>query len=97
MQQKKFDEAIVCYDKLITIRPGNAKAHNGKGNALYGLKDYVEAIKCYNKAIEIDPTVAVHFINLAHAYNCQGIFLSQMKNFKDAIWCFNKVLNFYTI
>ena len=93
MQQKKFEDAIDCYNRLIQLRSNNAKAHNGKGNALYGLKNYVDAINCYKKAIEIDPTVAVHFINLAHAYNCQGIFLSTKKNFKEAIFCFNKVRN----
>ena len=37
------------------MRPGNVKAHNGKGNALYGLKDYVEAIKCSTYVQSLHP------------------------------------------
>ena len=79
-------EAIKCY-KYVRFNYTDWKCFK-----LFSFK-----ILNFSKAIEIDATVAVHFINLAHAYNCQGIYLSQLKNFKDAIYCFNKVSKVYAI
>ena len=51
----KYNEAIVCYDKVVKIDPNNANAWGNKGVALDKLGKYEEAVECYDKALEIDP------------------------------------------
>ncbi|CAD8201269.1 unnamed protein product [Paramecium octaurelia] len=53
----KYQEAIECYDKAISINSKNDNAFCNKGLTLHNLKQYSNALVCYNQAlsISIDP------------------------------------------
>jgi tetratricopeptide (TPR) repeat protein len=51
---RKFDEAIQCYDKVLELDPAFKRAWNNKGFALALLGKHGEAIQCYDKALELD-------------------------------------------
>ena len=53
--QKKYDEAIQCFNKAIELNPSYELAWNNKGTALYMLKRYKEAIKCFDEVLKINP------------------------------------------
>lgn len=51
---KRYEEAIVAYDKAIELKSDYAEAYAGKGNVHNFLKQYDAAIQCCDKAIELD-------------------------------------------
>lgn len=53
--QKKYDEAIRCFNEAIRLNPSYELAWNNKGTALYMLKRYKEAIKCFDEVLKINP------------------------------------------
>lgn len=50
---RKYEEAIVCYDKALEFNPNYAYAWNSKGNALAKLRKSEEAKVCFDKARNI--------------------------------------------
>ncbi len=74
MNQEEYDQAILCFDKAIEIKPKFAQAYCDRGSA-YKEQDRLEqAISDYNKAIEIDPEFAVAYCNRAVIFHAQGEF-----------------------
>jgi len=53
--QGKFEEALACYDKALTIDPRNSNILSNKGLSLHNLGKFEEALACYDKALAIDP------------------------------------------
>ena len=81
----KYEEAIVCYGKVIEIDPDNAYAYNNKGTSLGKLGKDEEAIKCYGKAIEIDP-------DYAKACNNKAVSLLKLGRKEEAKNSYNKAI-----
>ena len=55
LEDAKYDEALECFNKILSLDPKNTHAWNQKGVALRSLGRYDEAIECFNKALEIVP------------------------------------------
>ena len=55
LEDAKYDEALECFDKVLSLNQKNTHAWNQKGVALRSLGRYDEAIECFNKALEIVP------------------------------------------
>jgi tetratricopeptide (TPR) repeat protein len=53
--QKKYEEAIECYDKALQFDPEYTNAWNNKGYSLGNMRKYKAAIKCFDKVLEIAP------------------------------------------
>jgi tetratricopeptide (TPR) repeat protein len=95
-RQKKFDEAMKVYDKIIElngkgialtkIQPqslGASLAWTSKGDVLEQLGKYDDAMKAYDKAIEIDPRDFA-------AWNGKGRALDQLNKHEEAIKAYEK-------
>ncbi|CAK86537.1 unnamed protein product, partial (macronuclear) [Paramecium tetraurelia] len=82
----KYQEAIECYDKAISINPNYDDAWYNKGLALYNLNKYQEAIECYDKAISINPKYDA-------AWNNKGNSLYDLKKYQEAIECYDKAIS----
>lgn len=82
---KRYQEAIVCFDKAIDIDPLNSSAWNNMGTSLRLLSKQKEALSCYEKALKINPSNA-------HALFNKGSLLSELGQRDDAIQCFNRAL-----
>ena len=54
-KQRKFDEAIACFDKALEICPKHIGALYSKGHALAKQGNINEAFKCYDLAAEMEP------------------------------------------
>jgi tetratricopeptide (TPR) repeat protein len=83
--QKKYDEAIKCYDKAIELDPKYVYPWANKGNVLYYQKKNEEAIRCDDKAIELDP-------KFAYPWNSKGLVLYDQKKYEEAIRCYDKAI-----
>jgi tetratricopeptide (TPR) repeat protein len=79
------EDAIVCYDKAISVEPQSAKAWNNKGNSLVGLGRYEEALAAFDKALEIDSQMAT-------AWGNKGNALAPLGRLDEAIRCFGAAL-----
>ncbi len=55
LEDAKYDEALECFDKVLSLDPKNTRAWNQKGVALRSLGRYDEAIECFNRSLEIVP------------------------------------------
>ena len=53
LAQKKYDEAVKAYDKVIELNPADAKTWNEKGVALQALGKNAEADAAFSKAKEL--------------------------------------------
>jgi len=49
---EKYEEALVCYDRILEISPSSKRAAGYKGLALFKLKRHAEASQCYERALE---------------------------------------------
>ena len=52
---KRYEESIVCCDKVIQMNPEDFVGWANKGECLDKLAKYPESISCYEKALEKDP------------------------------------------
>jgi tetratricopeptide (TPR) repeat protein len=52
----KYQEAIVTYDKVLTIDPNDVYAMGGKAGSLYGSGQYGQAVTLIDRALELDPS-----------------------------------------
>lgn len=45
----QYDDAILCFNKLIEINPNHESGYYGLGYAYYNKSMFDESISCYNK------------------------------------------------
>ena len=65
---KKWDEAVLDYQRVISHNPKIAEAYANLGVAYFGLKRYQDAIKEFNNAIKLNPNYAQAYFNKGLAY-----------------------------
>ena len=82
---KKYQEAIVNFNKVIEIDPNNKLAYFTRARAKSKLGDFKGSIEDNNKVIEIDP-------NSSMAYNNRGWDNYLQKNYIEALKDFNKAI-----
>ena len=83
--QKKYDEAIKCYDKSLELVPKDSNVWSLKGIALDKLGKYEEAIKCYDKSLELGTKDN-------HVWAIKGNALDKLGKYEEAIKCYDKSL-----
>jgi len=85
IDEKKYDEALKCYDKAISMNSGNLDAWYGKGWILYEQGRYEEVTPCCDRMLEINK-------NFIKAWILKGHALSMQKQYEDAIFCYDSAL-----
>jgi len=83
--QKKYEEAIKCYDKALEIDPSSGDVWHGKGIALFNLKRYKEAVACYDEALKFKPDSDGIWCH-------KGDALLSLGEYKEAVICYDKAL-----
>ena len=68
MRQGNVDSAVVLFNRVLTINPGNETALQNLANIALQQKRYDEAIAHCNKLLEVDPTNATASQLLVYAY-----------------------------
>jgi tetratricopeptide (TPR) repeat protein len=100
--QGKYDEAIRCYDKALSINSQNYNILSDKGLSLHNQGKYDEAIRCYDKALSINShdeftirrkinTMDLMNLNTVSYYNQ---IIDQTPNFKHTR---KKINRFYVV
>jgi tetratricopeptide (TPR) repeat protein len=81
----QLDDAILAFQKALSIKPDYAEAYNNIGNALKDQDKMKEAIEAYNKALSIKPDYAEPFNNMGNALRDQGRLNEAIKVYKKAL------------
>ncbi|MFM7084591.1 MAG: tetratricopeptide repeat protein, partial [Hyphomicrobium sp.] len=82
---KKYDVAVLCFQKALEFHPNYAEALNNLSVVLRDLKRYEEAIKTIQKALALQP-------DYPEAHNNLGIICDDLKRYEDAISSYTKAL-----
>ena len=85
MKLDKYEEAIVCFDKIIELDHKNISAWNNKGFSLNRLGKSEEAIIYYDKILAINPLDEKALLNKSDA-------LGKLRRFDEAISYCDKLL-----
>jgi len=81
----KWEEAVACFDDVLTREPGNTDALVKKGTALERLRRPQEALSCYDQAIAADSSMTI-------AYLYKGGLFNRMERFTEALECYERAL-----
>jgi len=84
-KEKKYAEAIACYDKVIELDPRSKAAWFNKALVSSHLDKHEEALTCYEEAIRLDPTYARSWFN-------KGVTCIRLKKIPEAVVCFEEAV-----
>ncbi|MEP6741990.1 MAG: tetratricopeptide repeat protein [bacterium] len=85
MAQRKFANAVVAFQRSLSLNPTDAEAQNNLGEAFGELKQYARAIEAFTKAAGIDAAL------LRARYN-QGVTYGRMGNARYAEFVFRNLM-----
>ncbi len=81
----KAEEALACFEEILTLDARNAEALVKKGTALERLRMLDEAIECYDRAIAADSSMTI-------AYLYKGGLFNRLERFTEAMECYEQAL-----
>ena len=106
---EKYAEAILCFNKSLTLNPGNSKSWYNKGLVLKKIGNYDDALFCYDQALLINPNFLgalnskANLLSLCGLYQkareCYDVILDRDPAYSDALWnkgILLKTLGFYS-
>jgi len=81
----KHDEAIMCFEKVLSINPGFTDAHRFIGDAYMkkGLPD--SAIESYKKALDSKAQIVPALVGLGNAYFQTGVYAEAQSFYERAL------------
>ena len=84
--QGKLNEAVVCLEKALEIKPDFAAAHCNLGSVLRHLGQLDGMIECIRRALHINPDLAEAHGNLGDALKNQGKLGEAVASYQRAVW-----------
>ena len=81
----KFEEAVACYQRALSLNPDYYEALNNLGNALKAQGKLEEAMACHQRAISLKPDFYKAHTNL-------GVVLHDQGKMEEAIACYQHAL-----
>jgi len=82
---KKYDEALPCFDKILSLETDNYEALCGKALILVIKKNPEEALNLVDRALKIKP-------DDMYGWHVKGQALFELDDYKESIRCFDKYL-----
>jgi len=82
---KRYDDALVSYDRAIQLKPDYAEAYYNQGVTFGELKRYDDALVSYDRAIQLKP-------DYAEAYYNQGVTFGELKRYDDALVSYDRAI-----
>jgi tetratricopeptide (TPR) repeat protein len=84
--QKHYEEALVCFDQVISLQEDFAGAWNNKGVTLTHLHRYEEALEAHDKAISLEGGNPDY-------WDGKGVALAELGRLKEALACFEQAIS----
>jgi len=79
-----LSQAILHYQKALTINPNNEKVYNNLGTVYFKSGQYEKAVQNLEKAIQINPKYSDAHYNLGAIYQGKGQNQKAKEHFKQA-------------
>src|SRR3972149_744889 len=89
----KYEEAIMEFDKTVSLKPDHSSAWYSKGASLCKVERYQEAIDCFDKAIGIDENFMSAWYEKGVAYNKLGQYEKAIYSYDKTIWINHNVVS----
>ena len=89
-RQKRFQEAIKCYEKYLKHAPESARGWDKIARAYYNLNRFKMALTCFKESVKYHRTSSPVIRNLAWLNLCATYY--QLKRYKRAIRCCEEAL-----
>ena len=83
VQAKRYDEALVLFQKLLKFEPSNATIHANLATALFQLKRYPEAKDEYHWLIKNQPEAPIAYYFLAIVHDQLREYMDAMANYQQ--------------
>ncbi|MBD1153923.1 tetratricopeptide repeat protein, partial [Pelagibacterales bacterium SAG-MED23] len=83
---KKYNQAIISYEKAISLNPNFSEAYNNLGNTKKIINEREQAVSCYKKAVDLKADNFQALFNLSNIYK-------EDNNYKDLIGVYDKILD----
>jgi tetratricopeptide (TPR) repeat protein len=82
---KRFEEAIREYRKVLRLYPESKAAWNNIGSVYRALGKPADALGAYRKAIALDPRYGLAYYNMGAVYDSQGYYDEAIENYSLGI------------
>jgi len=82
---RKFQQAIGEYQKVLRTYPESKAAWNNLGSAYRALGKMNDALNAYKKALDRDPQYGLAYYNMGAVYDHMGYYDKALKNYSTAI------------
>ena len=85
LKERKVNEAIEIYQRIISTKPTEKKAHTGLATVFFQLKKYPEAIDHFKTLCKLSPADASPYINMGAIYNRMGEYRQALDVLRKAV------------
>jgi tetratricopeptide (TPR) repeat protein len=85
VKEKRFDEALEAFKKVLRTDPGAKKAHFGAGSMLVRQGRYDEALTHFQEVMRLDPLMPKAHLAAGRVYLKQGDLQKAIEAFQDAL------------
>lgn len=85
LQKGAFNDAKVCVDRAIDVRPASASAYCNRGNILAQLSNFEEALRSYDRAIALDTHHAIALNNRGNVLRRLGRHAEALESYEQAV------------
>jgi len=85
VNEKNYSEAIIAYDRAITLEPGYFEAWNGKADALNRAQQFTEALVASDQALNLKPDYVQGWINRGYILYNLNRTDEELKAYETAI------------
>ena len=72
-QFKLYDQALVCYDRALALRPNHALTYQKRGVILVNQGDMAQAERMFRRALALDPDLSEPLCSLAGLHQYQNL------------------------
>lgn len=85
LKEQKTGEAIETYQRILSIRSSEKKAHAGIAAVYFQLKQYQEAIQHFEELTRLSPADPTPYINMGATYNRMGEYKQALSVLRKAV------------
>ena len=86
LNSERQEDAIACFDEILSLDPNCAEALVKKGSALEKMRRPQEALECYDRAINADGSMTI-------AYLHKGGLCNRLERYGEAMECYERALH----
>jgi predicted O-linked N-acetylglucosamine transferase (SPINDLY family) len=82
---KQYENALIAYDRALSLKPDFAQAWLGRGNVCISLKQYENALNAYDRALNLKPDFAQAWLGRGNVYGL-------LKQYEKAVSAYDEAL-----